>query len=142
MFGYAFLGSSASATAKAVADAGRPAWGAGRIDAAKADAALHLLEGAAAEGVPARHHFVEDHPQRPDIVGFPGRAAGEDLGREVGQGATHHGRVVHRVRQPEIQQLRRPLRGESDVAGLDVPVQASLLMQGRQGAGQPGWSRG
>ena len=68
--------------------------------------------------------------------------AGEDLGREVGRGAAHHGRVVHRVRQPEIQQLRRPLRGEPDVAGLDVPVQASLLMQGRQAAGQPGWSRG
>ena len=47
------------------------------------DAALHLIEGAAAEGMPAQHHFVEDHRQRPDIVGFPGRAAGEDLGREA-----------------------------------------------------------
>ena len=39
------------------------------------DAALHLLTGAGGEGMPARHHFVEDHAQRPDIVGFLGRAA-------------------------------------------------------------------
>ena len=84
---------------------GRPARGAVRIDAAKAvtaaaavgaaaasrpagrealapDAVLHLRQGAAGEGLPARHHFVEDHAQRPDIVGGLGRAAGEHLGRE------------------------------------------------------------
>ena len=42
------------------------------------DAVPHLLEVAAGEGMPARHHFVEDHAQRPDIVGFLGRAAGRD----------------------------------------------------------------
>ena len=51
------------------------------------DAVPHLLEAATSEGMPARHHFVEDHGQRPDIIGFLDRAPGEDLGREVGQGA-------------------------------------------------------
>ena len=54
-------------------------------DVGAADAALHLLQVAAGEGMPARHHFVEYDAQRPDIVGFLGRAAGEDLGRAVGQ---------------------------------------------------------
>ena len=65
-FGYAFPETAASAAAKAataVADAGA------------ADAVPHLLEAAAGEGMLARHHFVEDDRQRPDIVGFlpPGR---------------------------------------------------------------------
>ena len=51
--------------------------------------APHLLKGATGEGMLARHHFVEDHAQRPDIVGSLGRAAGEHLGREVGQCAAH-----------------------------------------------------
>ena len=65
-FGYAFSETAARAAAlaaTAVADAGA------------ADAVPHLLEAAAGEGMLARHHFVEDDAQRPDIVGFPGRGA-------------------------------------------------------------------
>ena len=64
--------------------------------------------------MPARHHFVEDHAQRPGIVGFLGRAAGEDLGLEGGQDAA--------VRPAQIRLHRR--QGGRQPAGrrTDVPV--------------------
>ena len=121
-FGYAFPETAASAAAKAGAIPERRDRGAARI--------------AAGDGMLARHHFVEDDAQRPDI-GFLDRPAGEDLGREVGQGAAGNGGGVRGWRGPEIQQRGRPLGGEPDVAGLDVPVQESLQVQGRQGGGYP-----
>ena len=100
-----------------------------------------LAVAAAGERVLTRHHLVQHHAQRPDVVGFLGREAREHLRRQIAQRAALRVGVVRLASQTEVQQLRRPVRGEPDVARLDVPVQIPGLMQRRQRVGQQGGHR-
>ena len=90
-------------------------------EALSPDAAPHRLEGAAGEGVTARHHFVEDHRQRPDIVGFLGPAAGEHLGREVGQGAADNGASSTACASPKSSSFGAPSAVNPMLLGLMSP---------------------
>jgi hypothetical protein len=81
----------------------------------------------AEEGGPAGEQLVEHRPQRVQVASRVGRAAERLLGGHVGDGAEHHAlggksRPVQRDGKAEVPELRGPVLGEPDVAGLYVAV--------------------
>ena len=102
------------------------------------DTVHHLVDAGGSERIPAGHHLVQNDAQGPDVVGFIGQAAGEHFGGHIAQGAACGHGIVRLTSQAEIQKFWRPLRRKPDIAGLDVTMQESLVVQRCQRVCQPG----
>ncbi len=83
----------------------------------------------------------ERRAQRPDVAGVRGRAAGCDLGREVGGGAGDQPGLGERgvglgAGDPEVGQLHLPVAGHQDVRRLHVAVHDAGRVRGGQCVGR------
>ena len=93
------------------------------------------------EGQLARQHFVEHHPQRPDVVAGLDRFSAEAFGahvRERSQDGVVAGelRYAADVGHAKVGQASGAIRPQQDVVGLDVAMHDLEPMGARQGVGQ------
>src|SRR5262245_33631158 len=87
----------------------------------------------AGERRPARHHLVEQCPERVEVTPRVGRAAERLLRSHVEGGAKHHPghrepRAIERGGEPEVAELRNTPRCEPHVPRLDVAVHDAVAM--------------
>jgi len=113
------------------------------------DGGAQLESGLALKRSHPGRHLVQHDAQRPDIAPGIGRLSLELLRRHVGQGADDlagqlqrvHGvrgglgklRVADPGRQPEIEHLGAALRGDHNVAALEVAVDDPVVVRVGQG---------
>jgi hypothetical protein len=93
------------------------------------------LDGTHAERVTARQDLVGDHARPEKVRRLARRAAGDDLRGKVGDRpgrAALSGRLGRRNRDPEVDQLHRPVHRHHQVRRLDVAVEDALAVQGAE----------
>jgi hypothetical protein len=108
---------------------------------------MDLAQSLAGKGPLAGQALVEDAAESPDVGTVIDRSPEELLGAHVAWGADDPaapagvGRVLRsrfaadRSGQTEIEYLDQPIRGDPDIAGLDVEVNDALLVSGLEGGG-------
>ena len=87
-----------------------------------------VFDPAGPEGEPAGEELEERRPERVDVGAAVERGAGQLLWRDVGRRADEEAGLrphlaVGALGDPEVHELRTPVRCEEDVVGLDVAVE-------------------
>ena len=111
------------------------------------DRRLGLHPGLPPERVPARHHLVEQDPEREDVRAVVAPPTPHLLGGHVAHRPEARALARHRRRrrllgiqalpsgQAEVQDLDPPVRGQEDVRGLEVAVRDRLRVGGGEAMG-------